>query len=169
VCPRISGSSNRADVTTGQRPFIRHPPDGRMGQHGILRDNTPVQEVVDGAAAATRLRSSRRSRRGARRGACCITPIAAISMPARPIARRSGATAWMEASMSRRGNCWDNAVVESFFASPKTERTHEQRYATVEEAEADVRDYIERFYNRQRRHSTRGHLSPALYELRPVA
>lgn len=75
----------------------------------------------------------------------------------------------MEASMSRRGNCWDNAVVESFFASLKTERTAERRYATVQEAEADVRDYIERFYNRQRRHSTLGHLSPALYELRPVA
>ena len=66
----------------------------------------------------------------------------------------------MEVSMSRRGNCWDNAVVESFFASLKTERTAEQRYATVEEAEADVRDYIERFYNRQRRHSTLGRKLP---------
>jgi putative transposase len=75
----------------------------------------------------------------------------------------------MEASMSRRGNCWDNAVVESFFASLKTERTAEKRYATVEEAEADVRDYIERFYNRQRRHSTLGHLSPAIFEMHQVA
>ena len=75
----------------------------------------------------------------------------------------------MQASMSRRGNCWDNAVVESFFASLKTERTDGKQYATVEEAEADVRDYIERFYNRQRRHSTLGHLSPAIYELHQVA
>ncbi len=72
-------------------------------------------------------------------------------------------------SMSRRGDCWDNAVVESFFASLKVERLHEQRYATVEQLRADVADYIERFYNRQRRHSTLGYLSPAIYELRHAA
>ena len=72
-------------------------------------------------------------------------------------------------SMSRRGDCWDNAVVESFFASLKVERLHERRYATIEELRADVADYIERFYNRQRRHSTLGYLSPALYELRYAA
>jgi transposase InsO family protein len=75
----------------------------------------------------------------------------------------------MVASMSRRGDCWDNAVVESFFASLKTERTHEKRYATWQAAETDVADYIDRFYNRQRRHSTLGHLSPAIYEFRHVA
>lgn len=75
----------------------------------------------------------------------------------------------MVASMSRRGNCWDNAVVESFFASLKSERTGEKRYGSWQDAEADVRDYIERFYNRQRRHSTLGHLSPAIYELCQVA
>ena len=72
-------------------------------------------------------------------------------------------------SMSRRGDCWDNAVVESFFASLKVERLHERRYATVEQLRVDVADYIDRFYNRQRRHSTLGYLSPALYELRHVA
>jgi putative transposase len=72
-------------------------------------------------------------------------------------------------SMSRRGDCWDNAVVESFFASLKVERLHEQRYATVEQLRTDVADYIERFYNRQRRHSTLGYLSPAIYELRHAA
>jgi len=72
-------------------------------------------------------------------------------------------------SMSRRGDCWDNAVVESFFASLKVERLHERKYATVEQLRADVADYIDRFYNRQRRHSTLGYLSPALYELRHVA
>jgi transposase InsO family protein len=75
----------------------------------------------------------------------------------------------MVPSMSRRGDCWDNAVVESFFASLKTERTHDRKYTTVEHAQADVADYIDRFYNRQRRHSTLGQLSPALYELRHVA
>lgn len=69
------------------------------------------------------------------------------------------------ASMSRRGDCWDNAVVESFVASLKVERLHARRYTTPEEAEADIADYIERFYNRQRRHSTLGYLSPARYEL----
>lgn len=72
-------------------------------------------------------------------------------------------------SMSRRGDCWDNAVVESFFASLKVERLHEHRYATIEQLRADVADYIERFYNRQRRHSTLGYLSPAIYELRHAA
>jgi transposase InsO family protein len=72
-------------------------------------------------------------------------------------------------SMSRRGDCWDNAVVESFFASLKVERLHERRYATIEELREDVADYIERFDNRQRRHSTLGYLSPANYELRHAA
>lgn len=72
-------------------------------------------------------------------------------------------------SMSRRGDCWDNAVVESFFASLKVERLADRRYATIEELRADVTDYIDRFYNRQRRHSTLGYLSPAIYELRHAA
>lgn len=72
-------------------------------------------------------------------------------------------------SMSRRGDCWDNAVVESFFASLKVERLHERRFVTPEQVEAEVSDYIERFYNRQRRHSTLGHVSPVVFELRHVA
>jgi putative transposase len=68
-------------------------------------------------------------------------------------------------SMSRRGDCWDNAVVESFFASLKVERLHERKYATLEQLRDDVADYVERFYNRQRRHSTLGYLSHAIYEL----
>lgn len=72
-------------------------------------------------------------------------------------------------SMSRRADCWDNAVVESFFASLKVERLHERRFVTPEQVEAEVSDYIERFYNRQRRHSTLGHVSPVVFELRHVA
>lgn len=72
-------------------------------------------------------------------------------------------------SMSRRGDCWDNAVVESFFHSLKVERLHERRFVTPEQVEAEVGDYIERFYNRQRRHSTLGHVSPVVFELRHVA
>ena len=72
-------------------------------------------------------------------------------------------------SMSRRGDCWDNAVVESFFAALKVERLHERRYVTREELAADVRHYIEEFYNRRRRHSTLGYLCPVIYELRHAA
>ena len=67
----------------------------------------------------------------------------------------------MRCSMSRRGNCWDNAPTESFFNSLKNERVHGMRYATRAEATADLFDYIETFYNRKRRHSTLGYTSPA--------
>jgi putative transposase len=67
-------------------------------------------------------------------------------------------------SMSRAGNCWDNAAMESFFSSLKTERTARKMYRTRDEAKADVFDYIERFYNPKRRHSTIGYLSPMEFE-----
>ncbi len=67
-------------------------------------------------------------------------------------------------SMSRSGDCWDNAAMESFFSSLKTERTSRKSYQTRDEARADVFDYIERFYNPRRRHSTLGYLSPIDYE-----
>jgi putative transposase len=67
-------------------------------------------------------------------------------------------------SMSRSGNCWDNAAMENFFSSLKTERTARRTYRTRDEAKADVFDYIERFYNAKRRHSTIGYLSPVAFE-----
>jgi len=67
-------------------------------------------------------------------------------------------------SMSRSGNCWDNAAMESFFSSLKTERTARTTYRTRDQARADVFDYIERFYNPRRRHSTLGYLSPMEFE-----
>ena len=67
-------------------------------------------------------------------------------------------------SMSRSGNCWDNAAMESFFSTLKTERTSRKVYRTRDEARADVFDYVERFYNPRRRHSTLGYLSPMEYE-----
>jgi putative transposase len=69
----------------------------------------------------------------------------------------------MICSMSRKGNCWDNAPTESFFNSLKNERVHGQRYATRAEAIADLFDYIEVFYNRSRRHSTLGYKSPTQF------
>lgn len=67
-------------------------------------------------------------------------------------------------SMSRSGNVWDNSAMESFFSSLKTEGVHRKTYSTRDEAKADVFDYVERFYNLRRRHSTLGYLSPAEYE-----
>ena len=67
-------------------------------------------------------------------------------------------------SMSRSGNVWDNSAMESFFSSLKTERTAQKVYRTRDAARADVFDYIERFYNHKRRHSTLGYLSPTQYE-----
>jgi len=69
-----------------------------------------------------------------------------------------------EPSMSRRGNCWDNAVAESFFSSLKKERIKRRIYKTRELAKADVFDYIESFYNRTRRHSHLGGISPEAFE-----
>jgi putative transposase len=69
-------------------------------------------------------------------------------------------------SMSRSGNVWDNAAMESFFSSLKTERIARKVYRTRDEARADVFDYIERFYNTKRRHSTIGYLSPMEFEMK---
>jgi len=68
------------------------------------------------------------------------------------------------ASMSRKGNCYDNAVVESFFSTLKNELVHERDYHTREEAQAEVFEFIEVFYNRQRLHRTLGYVSPVQFE-----
>ena len=70
----------------------------------------------------------------------------------------------LEPSMSRRGNCWDNAVAESFFSSLKKERIRKRIYKTRDLARADIFDYIEMFYNQIRRHSHIGGVSPKAFE-----
>ena len=67
-------------------------------------------------------------------------------------------------SMSRKGDCWDNAVIERFFRSLKSERTNHRRYQTRDAARQDVINYIEMFYNSRRLHSYLGYVSPAEYE-----
>ena len=67
-------------------------------------------------------------------------------------------------SMSRRGNCYDNAVAESFFSSLKKERIRRSIYPTREEAKSEIFDYIEVFYNRKRRHSYLNQMSPMAFE-----
>jgi len=70
----------------------------------------------------------------------------------------------IELSMSRKGNCWDNAVVESFFKTLKQELQNDARFVSREEARTQLFEYIEIFYNRKRLHSTLGYLSPTQYE-----
>jgi transposase InsO family protein len=69
----------------------------------------------------------------------------------------------LRASMSRRGNGYDNAPMESFWGCLKNERVHHHRYISRAEAEASIREYIEIFYNRQRRHSRLGHVASAVF------
>jgi transposase InsO family protein len=71
-------------------------------------------------------------------------------------------------SMSARGNCFDNAAVESFFGLLKREWVNRVRYRTRDEARADIFDYLEVYYNRRRRHGYLGHLSPAEFEKQTV-
>ena len=70
----------------------------------------------------------------------------------------------LDPSMSRRGNCWDNAVAESFFSSLKKERIRKKVYRTRDLAKADIFEYVEMFYNRTRRHSHLGGVSPEAFE-----
>ena len=69
----------------------------------------------------------------------------------------------MQSSMSRRGNCYDNAPIESFWGTLKNELIHHRRYATREQARREIAEYIDLFYNRQRRQARLGYLSPAAF------
>ena len=69
-------------------------------------------------------------------------------------------------SMSRKANCWDNAVAESFFKTLKTELVYHENYNTINEAELSVFEYIEIWYNKQRLHSALGYLTPYEYEMK---
>ena len=93
---------------------------------------------------------------------CCSIPIVAvdISEPFQRLMADNG----VDCSMSRSGNVWDNAAMESFFSSLKTERIGRKVYPSRDAARADVFDYIERFYNTVRRHSTIGYVSPVEFE-----
>ena len=83
----------------------------------------------------------------------------AISESDRPAARKSTA-----ASMSRTGNCYDNAVMESFWGTLKTELIYQEKYDTREQAKSSIFEYIEVFYNGERRHSSIEYFSPIQFE-----
>jgi putative transposase len=80
--------------------------------------------------------------------------------------RRTLAQHGIICSMSRRGNCWDNAIAESFFATLKVELVHDATWDTRAAARTELFEYIELFYNGQRRHSALGYLSPRVFEQR---
>ena len=83
------------------------------------------------------------------------------SVDHRKLLKRHG----IKQSMSRKGNCWDNAVSESFFHTLKTECVNHEKYPTREQAKKSIFDYIEVFYNRQRIHSSNDYLSPVDFEM----
>lgn len=70
--------------------------------------------------------------------------------------------------MSRKGDCWDNAVAESFFGTLKAETVFGERFETRDQAKRNLIDYIEMFYNSQRRHSYLGYLTPMEFEIKLV-
>jgi transposase InsO family protein len=72
----------------------------------------------------------------------------------------------MQASMSRKADCYDNAPMESFFHTLKTEQVYHRQYATRDQAKSDIFAYIEGFYNRTRRHSSIGYNTPIQIELK---
>jgi putative transposase len=74
----------------------------------------------------------------------------------------------IQASMSRKGNCWDNADMESFFGTVKDECVGDTIYASHDEARLELFSYMEGYYNRIRRHSTLGYVSPLVYEQRAL-
>jgi transposase InsO family protein len=86
-------------------------------------------------------------------------------MPATTTERRSRKKG-LVASMSRTGDCYDNAVAESFFATLKAEHVDHEEFASRDHARVSIADYIERFYNTARRHSSLGYVSPIEFELR---
>lgn len=86
-----------------------------------------------------------------------------VQYAAKPVQKLLKANA-IECSMSRKGNCYDNAVQESFYHSLKTELVYHEHYRTRDEARASIFDYIEVFYNRERLHSTLGYMSPLQFE-----
>ena len=75
----------------------------------------------------------------------------------------------IQCSMSRKGNCWDNAAMESFFGRFKVELIYAENYQTREEAQAGIFEYIELFYNQVKRHSALGYKSPIAFEEKPNA
>ena len=120
-----------------------------------------VSEGLESELPEASLRMALR-RRGAARG--CVHHSDQGSQYASRGYRRVAETHGLDLSMSRKGNCWDNAAVESFFATLKKELVYRSRWRTRREARQDLYEYIEVFYNRHRLHSSLGYTSPIVFE-----
>lgn len=121
-----------------------------------LDDEMPTELCLDALKMARNLRSPRP-------GLMCHTDrgVQYASKAYRAALAEMGAVQ----SMSRKGNCWDNAVAESFFSTLKVELIYRRTWPTRNELTAAIKDFIENFYNSQRRRSTNGNLSPVAFEL----
>jgi transposase InsO family protein len=111
------------------------------------------------------MRSATPCARAAPRPAWCTTPTAGAPYASDEY-RQALADGGLVASMSRTGDCYDNAVAESFFATLKAEHVDHEDFATHAVGTASIGDYVERFYNTARRHSHLGYVSPIEFELR---
>jgi putative transposase len=144
--------SRRRPIAVGSTMAVDFPADGRRGSsklHACNDDGTIGHRCIDHGNLAARQVQSHVASLGSRQ----------------PIHQRGVPTAPGDQGLAcSSGNCWDNAAMESFFSSRRTERTARTLYHTRDQAKADVFDYIERFYNPRRRHSTLGYLSPMAFE-----
>ena len=155
--------------------------DTMLGQHLRERDRRSPRVPVGAQVGAQVRQVPRRGGAGNLDGGdlCAVQPTRELVLDAVLMAVRGsdqggqyGSDGWqrfcrsnhLEPSMSRKGNCWDNAVVESFFSSLKKERIKKQIYKNRALALADVADYIDTFYNRTRRHGHLGGVSPEQFE-----
>jgi len=104
--------------------------------------------------------------RGDHHGASCIIRTVEVAPYASDDYRAELRAQGVRRSMSRKGDCWDNAVAESFFATLRAELVDHEHYPTREAATKSIGDYIDNFYNVERRHSHLGYLNPIEFELR---
>ena len=170
TCSRIAGSRPRRSKTRPQ-PDQPHAKPGFQAPDHVGRSRSARRRGSDGYATTPPSRWQRwkpPSRHGDLGAVSCTTLTAAAPTRAtrtREVLNRIGAVV----SMSRTGDCWDNAVAESFFGTLRAELLDHERYETRAEAKAALQDYIEGFYNPRRRHSSTGYMSPMEYELRSLS
>jgi putative transposase len=155
-CSPPTARSSARPLPIGRQPAVAAPLAHHVPKAGEGKMVTADQRLVGSCAVEE----------GHARFCCQRHVLIESERPLRMLEADRGVDHGVVCSMSRSGNVWDNAAMESFFSSLKTERTGNKTYRTRDQAKADVFDYIERFYNSKRRHSTIGYLSPMEFERR---
>ena len=128
-----------------------------------------LNRELQGSAMMCRAKSGNKGKRGALASSVMLLDSDQGSQYAAADYRATLAEHGIECSMSRKGCCWDNAVAESFFHTLKTELVHHEDYGSRAAAKASIFEYIEVFYNRQRRHSHIGQVAPLVFESAALA